>query len=1114
MASVQSLAETKLRFIGELPLWVGIVLAVAGAGLAFRYYLRELGQTRGARKYFMPALRAGAIFLILMILTGPVLKHRHIEGQLGRVFVFVDGSESMSLDDPSMPVVRKLLVAQQQGILPKDTVDTTLFEAAELMALARVEIENLDGRDEMPNRQELSKVAGEIYKKLKQAHEQLSKVDPAIVPATDRRNGALLHEVWANVDDQNISALVRDQPYGRLPTRRGYRTSFDTPPNAGDRYGQRLSGFITPPITGRYVFELSSDDASRLFLSTDPSRQSRKQIARIDTYVPRGQWVPSGRSVTIDLVAGQSYYIEAIHVEGSGEDHLSVGWRRPDGRAERPIPGIYLSAPLATQSNPASSFTDMVKGFRKEVVDQSNEIVVLSARVQNGLDDTRRRLAELGRRIGRYERFSRYAFEGYGLQLAARQSKAIRQAIADFDSRNRWDRVERLLTAEDNGLVAQLAETHEIQLVTLNGLGTERIWSGTGEANLPDSIGSIPAAAFTDLSTGLSDRVAENSDVIRTANGPERQRTAIVLMSDGHDNHSRISTDRVARLLHQGQIPIISVGFGANHPPHDLAVIGVVDSPESVFHEDRMRGTILLKDHMPAGKAFTVRIEDGDKVVWEKNLITQNLNVDRRVKFDFSVKKILEQYMARAHSEVTINSLPLSMRVKVVPLDGEMRKDNNETRLDFRADRRTYRVLLVDGRPRWESRYIRNLLDRDRRWKVDTVFAGPASDSQALRRGSGADRFPVDKKGLFQYDLIIFGEVARGILRDEELNWMEDFVGKRGGGIIFLDGRRRHLRHYHDTPLASMLPVEWLDDVDTSLPQRLQLTSAGQERSEFQFLAGAENANLRLWHALPTPRRVSPVRQLPGSQVFLEAIVDDQRVPVLVYRSFGAGKVLFSGHDESWRWRYEVADRYHARYWGQVAAWIKEDPFSASDKYVSLDAGKPTYMQGKRAQIRVRVRDADGDPLEDATVHALIRKKGTDTEPSMVELQSAEGSGGLYFGQSPELPEGDYEVSVGVTGLDEDEMKAVTQFSVIAASAGEMARLDCNEALLRNMATTSGGQYLREEQAGQLADILRPLSRGRIIEAETLLWQSYWWFVPVIILLTIEWLLRKRAGML
>jgi hypothetical protein len=43
------------------------------------------------------------------------------------------------------------------------------------------------------------------------------------------------------------------------------------------------------------------------------------------------------------LTAGKRYYIEALHKEGGGSDHCSVGWTLPDGTDERPIPGKRLS---------------------------------------------------------------------------------------------------------------------------------------------------------------------------------------------------------------------------------------------------------------------------------------------------------------------------------------------------------------------------------------------------------------------------------------------------------------------------------------------------------------------------------------------------------------------------------------------------------------------------------------------------------------------------------------------------------------------------------------------------------------------------------------------------
>ena len=129
---------TRLRFVGDLPLWLGLLLALLVALMAWRYYRRESFDLPHRLRWVLPALRSLAFFLGSMVLTGPVLHHRETIGELGRVRIYVDGSQSMGLLDRHVSPGRKLLIAEQQGWLEEGRVDSKLLDQANELAQGRV----------------------------------------------------------------------------------------------------------------------------------------------------------------------------------------------------------------------------------------------------------------------------------------------------------------------------------------------------------------------------------------------------------------------------------------------------------------------------------------------------------------------------------------------------------------------------------------------------------------------------------------------------------------------------------------------------------------------------------------------------------------------------------------------------------------------------------------------------------------------------------------------------------------------------------------------------------------------------------------------------------------
>ncbi len=164
--------------------------------------------------------------------------------------------------------------------------------------------------------------------------------------------GGILREWWDGISGgTTVGDLMANANFPETPTGRAIVTTFfESAQNRADNFGERWRAWFTAPVTGSYVFYISSDDSSELWLSTDATPDRKVKIATVNGFTNFETWTNS--SAAIPLTAGQRYYIEALYKEGGGGDHLSVGMQFPGGALERPIPAHRLdpytpSTPLA-----------------------------------------------------------------------------------------------------------------------------------------------------------------------------------------------------------------------------------------------------------------------------------------------------------------------------------------------------------------------------------------------------------------------------------------------------------------------------------------------------------------------------------------------------------------------------------------------------------------------------------------------------------------------------------------------------------------------------------------------------------------------------------------------
>jgi hypothetical protein len=156
--------------------------------------------------------------------------------------------------------------------------------------------------------------------------------------------GKILREWWTGITGSSVSILTSNVNYPHNPTGRELITKLEGPTNWANNYGTRIRGYLHPALGGIYTFWIASDDYSELWLSTDSNPSNAVRIARVSGLTNPRQWTkyPTQKSSPISLRAGQKYYIEVLHKEGTSNDNIAVAWQGP-GLNQQVIDGLYLS---------------------------------------------------------------------------------------------------------------------------------------------------------------------------------------------------------------------------------------------------------------------------------------------------------------------------------------------------------------------------------------------------------------------------------------------------------------------------------------------------------------------------------------------------------------------------------------------------------------------------------------------------------------------------------------------------------------------------------------------------------------------------------------------------
>ncbi len=681
--------------------------------------------------------------------------------------------------------------------------------------------------------------------------------------------------------------------------------------------------------------------------------------------------------------------------------------------------------------------------------------------------------------------------------------------------------IARRLIHDPGSPIKRLAREHEVEAVAF-----ARDTLLTSLPALDQSLAqprepADPAAQTTDWQPCLTEALKSKSS--------DAPLTGIVLLSDGRQNAPVDPQASVDRLAARG-IPVFPVQIGSTVPPRDAAV-ATLKAPESVYRGDvaGIEATIKLDGYDGREVAVTLEREGGSPL--RKTVRAPSAPGGTRPVVTFPVPFNLVGTFA--------------VSVAVGPLEGDSRPDNDRRTVLVQVIDDKASVLVVDGDPRWEFRYLRNALARDSRVVLRTVVLDQPPASGAIKntyekalppRPDDSQKTP-DPLGSF--DAIVLGDVDPAELGAGVWSRLDSYVADRGGTLVLIPGQRhwaaladqeayRKLSPVTAPHLAAIDPAA-IDPAHPALPPGIALLPLwgrieGTAWPMLQLDADPDQ-NRSTWARLPKLPWAVAGRAKPGA-VALAAVSGDDSAAVIASNNFGLGKVLWIGAN-TWRWRYRSGDLVHHRFWGQVVRWAASSRLAAGNAFVRFGPLKPRVALGDGVRLQARISETIPGVVPGVLVAARVYRadpksnSATSEAVAVVPLQPVAGQPRTFAGDTPSLAIGSYLIRLdipelaGPLGLDPAQVSKVPEarLEVVERATSERVELAAAREPLEQLASATGGRVFADFEAGELPPLLRARNKSIVRTVETPLWNQPAVLLIFVGILTVEWVARKRFGL-
>lgn len=625
---------------------------------------------------------------------------------------------------------------------------------------------------------------------------------------------------------------------------------------------------------------------------------------------------------------------------------------------------------------------------------------------------------------------------------------------------SRLDEAKRLLLEGSKPLLKSLSENYDLRLYALS-----------------QPLRPLKEEELPDLQPGR-----KRADLNETMGKLSGKTSLAILLSDGNMRWDPGQSKSP---------PLLIQPLGAPKEYRDILIKGV-KAPSIAFRGREVTIDVTIKIYGYRGLTLPLILKDGNKLLTVRNIRIDESPREITLPLSFTPERVGEHHLF----------------ISIPSQSGESLTSNNDTHFSLKVVRDKIKILMISGSPSLNYRFMRMALKNDP--SVDllsfVILRTPSDILNVPIQEQSLIPIPVETlftQELSYFDLLIFDNLPSHLyVRLKYYEAVRDFI-KEGGGFAMIGGP--HLLdggRYAGTPIAEILPVKLTGQEryrrDASSGVRLSREGV---KHPITRLSTSEEENLNLWREMSSLEGINILEPKSLKNVLLETN-DGVSSPILFADRYGKGRVLILATDFFWKWHMGMVAKgkgnwAYFRFVERMTRWLTGDP--GLDP-VQIILPEKMAEAGEEMEFRINAGEEDLYPnlslFDPAGIKMRFLLKKADQ--SGVYLASFFPEKGGSYKVKVETPAGGVEETIVIAGPDEG-----------LDGAPDHERLRTISATTEGKVLSKGDDLLKEAEA-----YTGGMERRFTEEKKIPLWSIPFIFVLMVILLGLEWYLRRRGGLI